>query len=53
VLLLFSGVAVGGAAVLYLAASGIAGLAAGKLLKAAGWAASWPATRARPIGASR
>jgi DHA1 family multidrug resistance protein-like MFS transporter len=45
-LLLFSAIAVGGAAALYLAAAGVGGLVAGKLIEAAGWAAFWPALEA-------
>jgi MFS family permease len=44
--LLLSALAVGGAAGLYLLAGGVAGLVAGKLLEAAGWAAFWPAMEA-------
>jgi MFS family permease len=45
-ILLLSAIAVGGAAGLYLVAGHVAGLAAGKLLEAAGWAAFWPALEA-------
>jgi MFS family permease len=44
--LLASAMAVGAAAALYLAAGGVGGLAAGKLIEAAGWAAFWPALEA-------
>lgn len=45
-ILLASAIGVGAAAALYLAAAGVGGLAAGKLLEAAGWAAFWPALEA-------
>ena len=45
-ILLLSAVGVGAAAALYLAASHVAGLAAGKLLEAAAWAAFWPTLEA-------
>jgi DHA1 family multidrug resistance protein-like MFS transporter len=45
-LLLVSGIGVGGTAILYLVAGGVAGLAAGKLLEAAAWAAFWPTLEA-------
>jgi MFS family permease len=46
VLLLLSAIGVGAAAALYLAAGQVAGLAAGKLLEAAAWAAFWPTLEA-------
>jgi MFS family permease len=46
-LLLAATLAVGAAAVSYLLATDVAGLALGKLLEAAGWAAFWPALEAR------
>ncbi|HEY7601302.1 MAG TPA: MFS transporter [Methylomirabilota bacterium] len=45
-ILLLSGIGIGGAAALYLAAGGVPGLAAGKLLEAAAWAAFWPTLEA-------
>jgi MFS family permease len=45
-LLLLSALAVGGAAAVYAASTHILGLAAAKLLEAAGWAAFWPALEA-------
>jgi MFS family permease len=45
-ILLASALAVGAAACTYLLATGVAGLIAGKLLEAAGWAAFWPALEA-------
>jgi MFS family permease len=45
-LLVASALAVGGAAGWYLLATSVLGLAAGKLLEAAGWAAFWPALEA-------
>jgi DHA1 family multidrug resistance protein-like MFS transporter len=45
-LLLASALAVATAAACYLAATGVAGLVAGKLIEAAGWAAFWPALEA-------
>jgi MFS family permease len=45
-ILLLSAIGVGGAAALYLLASHVAGLAAGKLLEAAAWAAFWPTLEA-------
>ena len=45
-LLLVSGIAVGASAALYLVAGHVAGLAAGKLLEAAAWAAFWPTLEA-------
>jgi MFS family permease len=41
-----SGIGIGAAAALYLAAGGVTGLAAGKLLEAAAWAAFWPTLEA-------
>jgi MFS family permease len=46
VLLLLSAIGVGAAAALYLTAGRVAGLAAGKLLEAAAWAAFWPTLEA-------
>src|SRR5438309_10158268 len=46
VILLLSGLAVGGAAGVYLLSARVAGLAVAKLLEAAGWAAFWPALEA-------
>jgi MFS family permease len=45
-LLLISALAVGGAAAVYTVSTHILGLAAAKLLEAAGWAAFWPALEA-------
>jgi MFS family permease len=45
-ILLLSAIGIGGAAALYLAAGHVAGLAAGKLLEAAAWAAFWPTLEA-------
>jgi MFS family permease len=45
-ILMLSGIGIGGAAALYLAAGHVAGLAAGKLLEAAAWAAFWPTLEA-------
>jgi MFS family permease len=45
-LLLLSAIGVGAAAALYLTADRVAGLAAGKLLEAAAWAAFWPTLEA-------
>src|SRR5262245_43243622 len=45
-LLLVAALGVGAAAACYLAAAGVGGLVAGKLLEAAGWAAFWPALEA-------
>ena len=45
-ILLLSTVGVGGSAALYLVAGHVAGLAAGKLLEAAAWAAFWPTLEA-------
>jgi MFS family permease len=45
-LLLLSAVGVGAAAAIYLGAGHVAGLAAGKLLEAAAWAAFWPTLEA-------
>jgi MFS family permease len=45
-LLLLSAIGVGAAAALYLTAGRVAGLAAGKLLEAAAWAAFWPTLEA-------
>jgi MFS family permease len=45
-ILLLSAIGVGGAAAIYLAAGHVAGLAAGKLLEAAAWAAFWPTLEA-------
>jgi MFS family permease len=45
-LLLFSTLAVGAAAAVYLLATHVPGLIAGKLLEALGWAAFWPALEA-------
>ena len=45
-ILMLSGIGIGGAAALYLAAGGVPGLAAGKLLEAAAWAAFWPTLEA-------
>ncbi len=45
-ILLLSALAVGGAAGCYLFATSVVGLAAAKLLEAAGWAAFWPALEA-------
>ncbi|HEX2501581.1 MAG TPA: MFS transporter [Methylomirabilota bacterium] len=45
-ILLLSAIGVGGSAALYLAAGHVAGLAAGKLLEAAAWAAFWPTLEA-------
>ena len=45
-ILLLSAVGVGASAALYLAANHVAGLAAGKLLEAAAWAAFWPTLEA-------
>ncbi len=45
-ILLLSGIGIGAAAAIYLAAGHVAGLAAGKLLEAAAWAAFWPTLEA-------
>jgi MFS family permease len=45
-ILLLSAVGVGASAALYLAAGRVAGLAAGKILEAAAWAAFWPTLEA-------
>jgi DHA1 family multidrug resistance protein-like MFS transporter len=45
-ILLLSALGVGAAAAIYLAAGHVAGLAAGKLLEAAAWAAFWPTLEA-------
>lgn len=45
-LLLFSALGIGAAAALYLAATRVIGLVAGKVLEAAAWAAFWPAIEA-------
>jgi MFS family permease len=45
-ILILSGLAIGAAAALYLAARGVAGLAFGKLIEAAAWAAFWPTLEA-------
>jgi len=45
-LLLVAALGVGTAAACYLAATGVSGLVAGKLLEAAGWAGFWPAIQA-------
>jgi MFS family permease len=45
-ILVLSGIAIGAAAALYLAAGRVAGLAAGKLIEAAAWAAFWPTLEA-------
>jgi MFS family permease len=45
-ILLLSAIGVGGAAGIYLLAGRVAGLAAGKLLEAAAWAAFWPTLEA-------
>jgi MFS family permease len=46
VILVLSGIGIGAAAGLYLVARGVPGLAAGKLLEAAAWAAFWPTLEA-------
>jgi MFS family permease len=46
VILVLSGIGIGAAAALYLIAGGVTGLAAGKLLEAAAWAAFWPTLEA-------
>ena len=46
-LLLLSAIGVGAAAAIYLGAGHVNGLAAGKLLEAAAWAAFWPTLEAR------
>jgi MFS family permease len=45
-ILVLSALAIGAAAMLYLAASRVAGLAIGKLIEAAAWAAFWPTLEA-------
>jgi len=45
-ILVLSGLAIGAAAMLYLAAGRVAGLAIGKLIEAAAWAAFWPTLEA-------
>jgi MFS family permease len=45
-ILLLSGIGIGASAALYLMAGHVAGLAAGKLLEAAAWAAFWPTLEA-------
>ena len=45
-ILVLSAIAIGAAAALYLAAGRVAGLAAGKLVEAAAWAAFWPTLEA-------
>jgi MFS family permease len=45
-ILMLSGIGIGSAAALYLVAGHVAGLAAGKLLEAAAWAAFWPTLEA-------
>ena len=45
-ILLLSGIGIGASAALYLVAGHVAGLAAGKLLEAAAWAAFWPTLEA-------